>query len=95
MREVHPGTWRGNIDFTVQPAWNALNSVNFRLWENDGSGSGIKTRNNCHKSICKTSERLEYYPTLGQQIFDTDLNKMLVCVDPENRRWVDCDGNEM
>ena len=95
MREVHPGTWRGNIDFTVQPAWNALNSVNFRLWENDGSGSGIKTRNNCHKSICKTSERLEYYPTLGQQIFDTDLNKMLVCVDPENRKWVDCDGNEM
>lgn len=95
MKEIIPGTWKGNIDFTAQPAWCHLNEKNFQLWENDGSGSGIKTRNNCHKTVCDTAERLSYYPTLGQQIFDTDLNKMLVCVDPENKTWVDFNGNKV
>ncbi len=92
MKEVHPGTWSGNIDFTAQPAWNHLNAVDFQLWENDGSGHGIKTRNNCHKMVCDTNERLGYYPTYGQQIFDTDLNKMLICIDPATKKWVDFEG---
>lgn len=95
MREVHPGTWCGNISFTLQPAWCALNSVDFQIWENDGSGKGIITRNNCHKVICKTDERLSYYPMYGQQIFDTDLNKMLICLDPSSKKWVDFNGNEV
>lgn len=45
-----------------------------------------------HKTVCSTAERESYYPTLGQQIFDTDLNKMLVCIDPENKKWVDMNG---
>lgn len=94
MREVYHGTWIGNIDFTLQPAWGHLNATDFQLWENDGSGSGIRTRNSCHKNICSTKERLSYYPTLGQQIFDTDLNKMLVCIDVKNRKWVDYNGQE-
>lgn len=93
MREVYPGTWRGNIDFTVQPEWCHKNSVDCRVWENDGSGIGIKTRNNCHKAICGTDERMSYYPTYGQQIFDTDLNKMLICVDPAHKKWVDFNGD--
>ena len=93
MREVHPGTWKGNIDFTLQPAWCHTNTTDAQLWENDGSGVGIKTRNNCHKTICDTKERLSYYPTYGQQIFDTDLNKMVICVDPANKKWVDFNGN--
>ena len=95
MKEVYPGTWRGNIDFTIQPAWNHLNTEDFQLWENDGSGMGFKTRNNCHKLICSAKERNGYYPTYGQQIFDTDLNKMLICIDPENKKWVDYNGNEV
>lgn len=93
MREVHPGTWRGNIDFTLQPAWCHRNAVDCQLWENDGSGIGIKTRNNCHKTVCSTTERLSYYPTYGQQVFDTDLNKMLICIAPEQKKWVDFHGN--
>lgn len=93
MREVIPGTWCGNIGFTLQPAWNALNSVDCAIWENNGSGSNILTKNNCHKSVCTTEERLSYYPTLGQQIFDTDLNKMVICINPESRKWVDFNGN--
>lgn len=95
MREVYPGTWKGNIDFTVQPAWSHRNAIDFQLWENDGSGSGIKTRNNCHREICTTSERLSYYPMYGQQIFDTDLNKMVICIDPENKKWVNFNGEEV
>ena len=95
MKEVYPGTWKGNIDFTIQPAWNHLNTEDFQLWENDGSGTGFKTRNNCHKLICTTKERISYYPTYGQQIFDTDLNKMLICIDPANKKWVDYNGNEV
>jgi len=93
MKEVYPGTWKGNIDFTAQPAWNHLNVVDFQLWENDGSGTGFKTRNNCHKLICSTEERLSYYPTFAQQIFDTDLNKLVICVDVKNKKWVDSNGN--
>jgi len=95
MREVHPGIWRGNIGFTAQPAWCHLNEKNFRLWENDGSGVGFKTRNECHKAVCTTEERLSYYPMYGQQIFDTDLNKMLICIDPATKKWIDFNGQEV
>lgn len=92
MQEIYPGSWKGNIDFTIQPDWCHTNSSDCQLWENDGSGSGIKTRNNCHKTICDTKERLSYYPTLGQQIFDTDLNKAVICIDPASKKWVDLNG---
>ena len=36
MREVYPGTWRGSIDFTLQPDWCCTNSVDCPIWENDG-----------------------------------------------------------
>lgn len=94
MKEEVPGSWCGKLEFTVQPAWCSLNEVNFKLWESDGSGKGIRTTNSAHKTVCSTKERLSYYPFAGQQIFDTDLNKMLVCVDSENRHWVDYLGNE-
>ena len=92
MKEVYPGTWRGNIDFTAQPAWHHTNEPAFQLWENDGSGSGFQTRNVVHKKVCTTAERLSYYPMLGQQIFDTDLGKMVICTDPAKRKWVDMNG---
>jgi hypothetical protein len=59
----------------------------------DGSGSGFVTRNNTHKIICSSQERRSYCPTLGQQIFDADLNKLLVCINPAKRLWVDANGN--
>ncbi len=92
MREVHPGTWCGKMEVTVQPDWNALNSVDFQLWENNGSGNGIRTINSAHKTVCSTEERLSYYPTYGQQVFDTDLNKMVICINPATKKWVDFNG---
>jgi hypothetical protein len=95
MREVIPGSFRGNIDFTAQPAWCHLNEINFKLWEDDGSGTGFVTRNNCHKTVCTTAERLSYYPMHGQKVFDTDLNKEVICIDCKNKKWVDLLGNEV
>jgi hypothetical protein len=94
MREEIPGTWCGRIEYTAQPKWCALNDAAFKLWENDGSGSKIKTINSCHKNVCSTEERLSYFPSLGQQIYDTDLNKMLICIDPYQKTWVDFFGNK-
>lgn len=89
MREEIPGIWRGYIDFTAQSAWNAINDVAFQLFEEDGSGSGITARNAAHKAVCGTAERMSYYPTLGERVFDLDLNRSVVCVDPSRRLWVD------
>lgn len=95
MREVYPGTWRGSIDFTLQPDWCCTNSVDCPIWENDGSGRGIQTRNRAHKTVCTTEERLRYYPQYGEQIFDLTLGKMVLCIDPEKRKWVDFNGGEV
>jgi len=95
MRETHPGTWKGNLDFTFQSAWCHRNDTDCAIWEPDGSGTGIRTRNNCHRAICTTEERRQYYPTYGQQVFDTDLNKLLICLSPETKKWVDCNGQEV
>ena len=92
MRELHPGAFCGRIEYTLQPAWNHTNEANFKLFEN-GSGIGFRAINMVHKTVCGTSERLSYYPSLGQQIFDTDLNKLLICIDADNKKWVDANGN--
>ena len=95
MKEEIPGSWCGKIEYTAQPAWCHINEVDFQLWENDGSGSRIKTINSCHKTVCSTKERMSYFPSLGQQIFGLDLNKMVICIDPSKKRWVDFAGNEI
>ncbi len=94
MREIHPGAFCGRIDYTLQPAWNHTNETYFKLFEN-GSGIGFRTTNLTHKTVCSTAERLSYYPALGQQIFDTDLNKLLICVDADTKKWVDANGYEV
>ena len=57
--------------------------------------AGIQTRNRAHKTVCTTEERLRYYPQYGEQIFDLTLGKMVLCIDPEKRKWVDFNGGEV
>jgi hypothetical protein len=71
-----------------------VNSVDLPLWAEDGSGKGFRTINNAQKSACTSAERRSYYPQYMQQIFDLDLNKLLICIDPSKRKWVDALGNE-
>lgn len=42
-----------------------------------------------------TEERLRYYPQYGEQIFDLTFGKMVLCIDPEKRKWVDFNGGEV
>ena len=91
MREIHPGAFCGRIEYTLQPDWGHTNETDFKLFES-GSGTGFRTINMTHKTVCSTAERLSYYPSLGQQIFDTDLNKLLICVDVDSKKWVDANG---
>lgn len=42
-----------------------------------------------------TEERLRYHPQYGEQIFDLTLGKMVLCIDPEKRKWVDFNGGEV
>jgi len=93
MREVKPGSWGGNITFTLQPAWCQINVVGLPLWQPDGSGSRFVTRNSAHKTVCTSAERRAYAPQFGQLVYDTDLNKQLVCTDPAKRIWRDALGN--
>ena len=93
MRETIPGSWRGHIEYTMQPEWGATNGVHQALWEEDGSGSGFETRNLAHKLAGTSEERRKYYPQFGQQYFDTDVGKLLICTDPPKRKWVDAMGN--
>ena len=94
MRETRPGSWRGQIGFTTQPKWNDINAVDLPLWAEDGSGTGFRTVNNAHKQASTSAERRTYYPQYMQQIYDLDLKKLLICVDPAKRRWVDAFGND-
>ena len=91
MRELHPGAFCGRIEYTLQPDWNHTNDPCVKLFEN-GCGRGFRVTNMTHKPICTTAERLRYYPALGEQIFDTDLNRLLICVDADHVTWVDAYG---
>ena len=93
MREVRPGTWRGQIGFTTQPEWCEINSVDLPIWAEDGSGTGFRTVNNAHRPACGTAERRSYYPTYMQQVYDTDLDRLLICTDPAKRVWRDALGH--
>ena len=94
MREIHPGAFCGRIEYTLQPDWNHKNEACFKLFEN-GSGAGFRAINMLHKTVCSSEERLSYYPSIGQQIFDTDLNKLLTCIDADKKKWVDANGNQV
>ena len=95
MRETRPGTWRGQIGFTTQPQWCAVNAVDLPLWAEDGSGRGFRTVNNAHRPACSSAERRSYYPQYMQQVYDTDLGKLLICTDPAKRLWRDAMGMEV
>ena len=43
-------------------------------------------------AIQKHVERRSYYPTYMQQVYDTDLDRLLICTDPAKRVWRDALG---
>lgn len=93
MKELHPGIYHGTIEYTIQTQYGgqAL-STTMQLWEH-GSGHGFVSRNVIQKMSCDSTTRLSYTPNYLQHIYDTTLNKEVICIDTENKTWVDCNGN--
>lgn len=93
--EEQPGEWYGEIRYTIQTGYggNSKNSVSQYFWASDGSGKNFKSINGAQKTMCTTAERTSYAPTYAQVVYDTDLGKMVVCVDPINKVWQDFSGN--
>ena len=91
MTEEVPGQHCGTITYTMGGRQND-NCVDIPLWA-PGHGHGFRTLNLLHKQACTTAERLSYTPNFMQRIWDTDLNKEVICVDESKPLWVDAMGN--
>ena len=89
--EVVPGQWNGQVNYTMNRGGSSLPNVTDHLWADD-SGHNFQSKNNLHKKICTSEERLSYYPNYGQEVFDITLNKWLICTDPASKTWVDASG---
>lgn len=95
-KEQTPGRYRGRIDYTVETGNFSQNVVNIPFWEpTGGNGSGFRTTCITHKKVGTSSERNSYQPNLGQEFYDTNLNKMCYCIDTEIKKWVDAMGNKV
>lgn len=95
-KEQTPGRYRGRIDYTVETGNFSQNVVNIPFWDpTGGNGSGFRTICSTHKKVGTSSERNSYQPNLGQEFYDTNLNKMCYCIDTETKKWVDAMGNKV
>lgn len=93
--EINPGSWYGEITYTIATGKTTKNDYDTPFWK-DGNGHGFKTKNLLHLQACDTETRKKYKPNFMQKIFDTTLNKEVICVDEtESGRWVDVLGNDV
>lgn len=91
--EAVDGGWVGRIDYTIEN--NEKNSnVSLPFWTN-GHGSNFRSTNSAQKEIGTSALRRSYAPNYMQKFYDTDLNKVVFCIDPFAKKWVDASGNEM
>lgn len=83
-------SWRGSITYQIQfgSTYSLSNLVEQKFWA-DGNGNAMFSLNQAQKPACTTTERNTYAPTYMQKLFDTTLNKLLVCVDTKNKTWVE------
>ena len=91
--ELVPGTFHGDISYTIQAnVSSGGNRADQKFWK-DGHGQRFISRNSVHKLACGTTERNGYAPNYLQRIWDTTLNKEVICVDTANKTWKDAMGN--
>lgn len=81
----------GNTSVNENPPLIYTNRTDIKFWE-EGSGINFETVNLAHKQSCSTEERRKYYGNLMQKLYDTTLQKLLICVDTSTQKWVDVNG---
>ena len=93
MEELVPNTFYGSIDYTMQTSYTSpAHSTTMPLWES-GHGMRFVSRNATQLLACDTAIRMSYAPNYLQRIWDTTLNKEVICIDTANKTWVDLMGN--
>ena len=88
--EIKPGTFHGEITYTTQRAGSNVGDIPF--WKN-GHGTRFITRNSAHRRACDTTTRNSYAPNYLQRIWDTTLNKEVICTNTATKEWRDTAGN--
>lgn len=102
MKERVPGTFYGEISYAMTD-WAKSGSQDYKvvarpLWDTakiNGKchGQNIKTRNQYQEVATTKSILATYAPNYLQQVWLTDENKMVYCIDTANKTWVDAQGN--
>ena len=89
---IYNAAGTGNTSVNENPPLVYTNRTDMKFWE-EGSGTNFETVNLAHKQSCSTEERRKYYGNLMQKLYDTTLQKLLICVDTSTQKWVDVNGN--
>ncbi len=88
-REECPGDYVGHIEYVANYGCDTPNDVSIPFWEK-GHGINFESINKVQKKICSSAERRTYVANVGQEVFDTDLNKKLIYT---GEKWLDFMGN--
>ena len=90
MEETNGG-WVGKIEYTIENNENNSN-VSLPFWA-EGHGKNFRTLNMAQCQIGTTALRNTFSANYMQQYFDTDLNKIVYCIEPSTKKWIDSNGN--
>lgn len=84
--EEEPGQFSGYISYAISGG-----SVSVPWWGN-GSGHNFTTVNLNQSRQTTEAIRKTYAPNMGQEVFDTTLNKLAICTEPWTKEWRDAMG---
>ena len=86
--EETPGQFRGFFSYA-----HVGGNVTRKWWATDGSGQGFETVNLNQEKMVTSIRRSDYAPNVGQIVYDTTLNKAVMCTNPATKEWRDMNGN--
>lgn len=95
QRKRATGNPIGSIEYTnnITPTGGISTPVDYPTYFEHGQGLNMKVRNMKHSLSGTSAYRRGIAPNFLQRYYDTDVNKELICVDTQNKTWVDTQGN--
>lgn len=95
QRKRATGNPIGSIEYTnnITPTGGISTPVDYPTYFEHGQGLNMKVRNMKHSLSGTSVYRRSIAPNYLQRYYDTDVNKELICVDTQNKTWVDTQGN--